>query len=54
MSMKKATAWIEAVTFIECPYCELPENLGDASWDGEEPMICNECGREFIAVGPDV
>lgn len=52
--MKKTRAWVEKVSFVECPHCEETVELGsELVWgDEEEEHDCANCGQEFIVQPP--
>lgn len=46
--MVKATAWTEAVCYIECPECGETEELGSGIlWGEKDIWMCDKCKKEF-------
>jgi DNA-directed RNA polymerase subunit RPC12/RpoP len=46
-SNKKATAWSEALTYIECPECNHVDELGSGAVITEEFWECGQCKKTF-------
>ena len=47
-TVKKATVWVEMVTYIECPDCEYVECLGESIILVEETWFCEKCKQDFV------
>jgi hypothetical protein len=50
-AMRKTSAYIEALTFVDCPHCHKVECLGHTDWDGYDELICGACGEAYLAKG---
>lgn len=52
--MNTAQAWIEKVTYVDCPLCDKTIELGtDVSFKPRTMMQCDGCRLEFEMMPPE-